>query len=267
MVPFPALVTDQRELAPKVFRLSLRPAVSVADAAPGQFFMVGVSDSDDPLLRRPLSFLSAADQDGKPSLTLIYEVRGRGTLLLSSYQPGRSVSLIGPLGHGFDLNPPPRRAILVGGGIGAVPLYSSAVALKAAGADVTFIYGARTGDLLFLASELAAICARNLVCTDDGCQGRKAFTTDLLEEELREPRADQVVLACGPRPMLRRTAELCREYRTPLQVSLEARMACGMGACLTCAVRGASGKNVRVCKEGPVFDAAGLNWEALDDQA
>ena len=90
MVPFSAQVISQMELAPKVFRLTLRPCVSVAGSAPGQFFMVGVSDTNEPLLRRPLSFLSAANApDGRPGLTLVYEVRGRGTQFLSSYQPGR----------------------------------------------------------------------------------------------------------------------------------------------------------------------------------
>ena len=268
MVPFPALVIDQQELAPKVFRLTLRPCVSVADSAPGQFFMVGVTDSLDPLLRRPLSFLRADDDfDGRPRLVLIYEVRGRGTMLLSSSLPGRSISLIGPLGRGFRLNDAPARAILVGGGIGAVPLYAAAARLQDAGGEVTFIYGARTGDSLVLSPEIAATGAENLICTDDGCQGEKAFTTELLERELDDEQADRLVLACGPRPMLKKVAALCRERHVLCQVSLEARMACGLGSCLTCIVRGATGQNLRVCKDGPVFDAAELDWEALDDQA
>ena len=269
MVPFSAMVIEQRELAPQVYRLALRPSVSVAHAAPGQFFMVGVSDTHDPLLRRPLSYLSAADgPDGMPSLVLIYEVRGRGTRLLSCLRPGRSVSLIGPLGRGFRLAPVPARAILVGGGIGAVPLYAPVAALKKIGADVTFIYGARTGEIIdFLAPDLAATGAGTKICTDDGCRGEKAFTTDLLERELADASADRVVLACGPRPMLKKVAAICRESKVPCQVSLEARMACGLGACLTCAVRGAAGPNLRVCHDGPVFDAAELDWEALDDQA
>ena len=269
--PFPAEVREQREVAAGVFRLWLRPYAAQTGVAPGRFYMVAVGRGLDPLLRRPLSFLSAEPAaDGAPGLTLLYEVRGRGTEMLAHLAPPHTLTLIGPLGRGFRLDAPPRRVILVGGGIGAVPLYAAAQALQRhpARPRVTFIYGARTGDLLVLAPELESSGHENLICTDDGCRGEKALTTDLLERELAaDPGTGVTVLACGPRPMLQRLASVCRDRGAACQVSLEARMACGMGACLTCVIRGASGRNLRVCKEGPVFDAEEVDWEALDGQA
>jgi dihydroorotate dehydrogenase electron transfer subunit len=106
------------------------------------------------------------------------------------------------------------------------------------------------------------------ICTDDGSKGKKAFTTDILKEKIVDAdKKNTMILSCGPRVMMKETARIAIEHGVGCLVSLEARMGCGLGACLTCVVKGTDGKNVRVCKEGPVFNSKDIDWEALDDNA
>jgi len=269
--PVSAEIWENKEIATGIYRLKLRPYGPAPRVAPGRFFMIGVGPGTDPLLRRPLSHLATSvNEDGIQLLEFLYEVRGRGTELLSLLQPPRIISYIGPLGNGWRRDGVPRRVILAGGGAGAVPLYAASKAL----AEITprpkieFIYGARTGRCLALASEIGVMVEDTVLCTEDGCRGEKGLVTDLLRRALTDADpARTLVLACGPRAMLAQVALLTKERGVACQVSLEARMACGMGACLTCSIRGADGHNVRVCKEGPVFDAAEVDWEALDECA
>jgi dihydroorotate dehydrogenase electron transfer subunit len=271
MDPRGALIVENREISADIFRLRLKTEGPDPAAAPGRFFMIGLNQGTDPLLRRPLSHLSAAvDGHGVRMIEFIYEVRGRGTWLLSKMKPPAAIDYIGPLGRGWDLDPVPKKVIMVAGGVGAVPLYAAAVSLARAEPrpELEFIYGARTGSGLVLEPEIGEIVAGSILCTEDGCRGEKGLATDFLKRSLNGRSAkDALILACGPRAMLKKVAGMAREQDVPCQVSLEARMACGMGACLTCSIKGAGGNNLRVCKDGPVFDARAVDWEALDDFA
>lgn len=251
-------ITSHEQVAQGVFRLRLAGNLS---ALPGQFVQVAVScnaslsasgtlpPSCDPLLRRPLSV-----QDCRPGeLALLYRVAGRGTAQLAGRKPGGSVDVLGPLGRGFPL-PAGRQAILVAGGIGAAPLFYLARTLHAEGKDVFFLFGARDQEGLYLAGELASVTAKLQLATEDGSAGYHGLVTDLLPPEQSYPAAP--VFACGPTAMLRTVATLCREARRECFVSLESRMACGVGACLGCVVetsRGGQREYARVCVEGPVF--------------
>jgi len=257
----------QEEVATGIFRLQLRPYGPVRHVEPGRFFMLGIGLGHDPLLRRPLSHLRTVTTDeGILAMEFLYEVRGRGTEILSRLRPPRILSFIGPLGRGWRLDPRPERVILVGGGLGMVPLYAAALALALRRTPAAeFIFGARTGRGLVLAQELRPLVKELTLCTEDGCVGEKGLATESLSRALdRGAGKPAQVLACGPRPMLKEVARLAAERGLPCQVSLEARMACGMGACLTCAVGGVAGHNLRVCKDGPVFAAEEIDWEALD---
>lgn len=253
-------VRSHEQVAPGVFLLRLAGSLT---ALPGQFVMVSVAAeqgcappaaspaSCDPLLRRPLSV-----HDCRPGeLALLYRVAGRGTALLAGRKPGDKVELLGPLGREFPL-PAGRRAVLVAGGIGVAPLFYLAKSLLAAGREVTCLLGAKEQAGLYREQELAALGAEVRLATDDGSAGCRGPVTGLLCRELKAGR--DPVYACGPDPMLQAVAQLCREAGRECYVSLEARMACGVGACLGCAVpvfQHGQEAYRRVCVEGPVFSA------------
>ena len=267
MDPISVEIRENREIATGIFRLRLLPSTPLEEVRPGSFFMVGLGEGNDPLLRRPLGHMGVVrTEEGAHLHEFLYEVRGRGTKMLSQLRPSAVISIIGPLGNGWKLEAIPGRVILAAGGMGVVPLYSAlkTLSVKPDGPELKFLFGARTGSGLVMSDEIGRMCPDAGVCTEDGCKGVHGLVTDLLGEALSEGAKDTAVLACGPRPMLRAIAKMTADFGVPCQVSLEARMGCGMGACLTCSIKGADGANVRVCREGPVFDAKDIDWEDLD---
>jgi dihydroorotate dehydrogenase electron transfer subunit len=232
--------------------------------APGQFVMLspgarGSGERDDPLLPRPMAVYRERRADGGAEVDVLYKVSGRGTALLGDARPGDRVRVVGPLGRGFPLPERGARALLVGGGTGIASLYELA-ARAAAGARVRVLLGARSADDLMGREDFAALSGVELrVATEDGSAGRRGLVTALLAEELAG--GDAVVYACGPTPMMRAAAELAAERRT--LVSLENPMACGFGVCLGCAAPLAGGGFALVCRDGPVFAAAAVDWEQL----
>ena len=237
-----ALLSNE-EIAEGIFDMRLRLDEPDLEVRCGQFAHVYVPGKT---LRRPISVCDASDG----VLRLVYQVKGEGTGIMSRMQPGGTVNVLLPLGNGFRVEKG-RRYCLIGGGIGTPPMLYTA---KQCDAPIA-ITGFRSSELVILQDELGAVCAETLLCTDDGSAGRKGFVTDLLREKLGE--VDEV-LACGPTPMLKAVAAVCREAGKPCRISLEERMACGIGACLVCAVRvRKNGEEVmqHVCKNGPVFNA------------
>ncbi len=226
------------------------PAVARA-ARPGQFVMLapGPAEPLDPFLNRPFSIHRVPDED---SLELLFAVVGRGTARLAAQPPGATLRLLGPLGRGFD--PPAEGPVwLLAGGLGIAPLRF--LGERLAGRPVRLLYGAGTAEALV---STAGLACRVELATDDGTAGRRGPATELLAAALAElpeaERARAYVAACGPEPMLAAAAGLCRRAGVRAEVSLEAHMACGTGACMGCA-RPIGGRPQRVCAEGPVFDA------------
>ncbi|MBE9487174.1 MAG: dihydroorotate dehydrogenase electron transfer subunit, partial [Chloroflexi bacterium] len=245
-------------------------------AKPGQFVMFRVQRSLPPLLRRPFGIFRAGfmmpDCDGmaeKEFIEILYKVVGSGTEIMQELHQGDRVELLGPLGRGFDPGDPHEEKILVGGGIGLVPLYMLAEKLIET-SQVRLLMGGRTRDDIIAVTEFERLGVETYVSTEDGSLGEEGLVTQVLQRKLdKYPKAS--VYACGPMPMIDAVQKICAERGTSLQVSLEALMACGVGACLGCVVKGAghSTENPRylcTCKQGPVFYAEELDWNRQEQQ-
>lgn len=255
-----AEIVSNKEVAPKTFLMGLRSREIAAGARPGQFVMLRVTSEADPLLRRPFSVFGTEDDR---NLLLLYRVIGQGTRIMAQMTPGGRVRLMGPLGRGFE---PPERgenALLVAGGIGLAPLVFLAHSLKER--RTMLLAGYRTARDIVSPERLDLRAIPMSVATEDGSAGYQGLVTELLERALQMP-GERIVYACGPMPMLKRVASMCLERGIACQVSLEASMACGLGACQGCAVQATpqtSRTYFQVCRDGPVFGAETLDWGVL----
>ncbi len=257
------VVTGNREIAPGVYDLRLQYHENEAPdvVLPGQF--VGVYSNDGArLLPRPISICGWDAQ--KRELRIVFRVVGKGTCEFSKLAAGDTVSVLGILGNGYDTEAMSgKRVLLMGGGIGAPPMLGLAKALQAEGkaASIVSVLGYRTDDL-FLKDEFDA-CGQVLVATDDGSAGFHGNVVDAVKDYLKEntDAGFDVICSCGPLPMLRGVKALAKELGAACYISLEERMACGVGACLGCVTKTkhvdahSHVKNARICTEGPVFDA------------
>ena len=259
---FSAQILSQVAIAPGFQLLSIHAPNTFVESTPGQFLMIrseGVM-----FLPRPISIHSVYKKSGRVVCELLYQVVGRGTARLSEMKKGDALLVHGPLGKGFDLNGLPEKVVLVGGGMGIAPLKYTAQTLKRLSPEKSVIcyQGSRCKSLLPDVSGLTEICSQLWLCTDDGSIGRKGFVTQLLAEDLGAYHdQDTAILACGPLGMIRSLNKLISGRRMQCQVSIEERMACGVGACLGCAIQAAKGGYFCACKDGPVFNLEEL---ALD---
>ena len=236
-------VARNEEIARGTFVLELEGDISRVQV-PGQFVNVRIPGF---YLRRPFSVCAA--QDGV--LTLIYKILGEGTAAMPDIAVGTELNVLTGLGNGFDLQADTKRPLLVGGGVGVVPLYWLAAELVESGRPPEVILGFNSAAEIFLAEEIAELGARVLITTVDGSWGIRGFVTDALGEV-----SGDYFYACGPTPMLK---ALTAATALPGEVSTEERMACGFGACAGCAVFTTRGV-LRSCKEGPVFTREELGW-------
>lgn len=232
------------------------PAIA-KNARPGEFVNIRITDTLDPLLRRPLSIHAVKGQ----TIEVLYEVVGRSTQVLSKKKAGESLDIIGSLGNGFNYQEPRAKSqgsILVGGGMGVAPLVF--LAKKIGGRRATVLIGAKTKNHIHCEKEFKELGCEVKVSTDDGSKGFKGRITGLLKNLLLTTDYRlSAIYACGPRPMLKEIALISKEKNIPAQISLEEHMACGIGACLGCVVNTKDGYK-RVCKDGPVFEAKEIIW-------
>jgi len=311
-------IVDHRRITPEFYVLKIQAPEIARTARPGQFIMVRLDDLYDPLLRRPFSFSRILPPRKKPGsglaeggFEICYQVVGRGTARMTRLRRGEKVDVLGPLGRGFWREEGRERLILIGGGIGIAPLIPWAEELKgksggakggARESRIEILLGGKNADRLLGIREIKKMGLEPQVATEDGSIGLPGTATDLLERELLSQDQEATILyACGPLPMLARVAQIAEQFDVPCQVLLESRMACGVGACLGCAVKiRAEGKEEeghpssppknlcgsgedpetilreemagrisaapffrygRVCKEGPVFRAQEILWE------
>ena len=223
---------------------------------PGQF--VHVKCGDSLLLRRPISVCSCMEEEPEDTLAIVFEVRGEGTQWLANRPVGHSVDVMGLLGNGFAMKPE-GRYLLVGGGIGVPPIRGCA---QYTAKKSTAIVGFRSKEKAILLDHLEEECAKVMVATDDGSLGYHGFVDALVRQVLEKDKDFTAVLACGPKLMLRSVWNVAKEFGVPCQVSMEERMACGVGACLGCATPMADGTMKHVCKDGPIFAAEEVDWNA-----
>jgi dihydroorotate dehydrogenase electron transfer subunit len=252
---------SQESLSRRYYRLVFE-APAIANAAmPGQFIHMRCAGGWDPFLRRPISLHDADPDSG--TITLLIGEFGYGTSLLRQLSVGTQVDALGPLGGAWQPLPESRTCILLGGGVGIPPLHFLAKRLptmtSTPAARVIAVIGARIQEDVLCEAEFAACGAEVRAATDDGSYGFHGTAVDLLSELLEKESVDQV-FTCGPTPMMRGVAAVTAAHDIPCQASLEERMACGLGACISCVVEvRADGTGPveyqRVCTEGPVFAA------------
>lgn len=256
----PFTVVENRRLNPRFVRLTLQAAACLQPAEAGQFVQVRVPSSLHSYLRVPISLHEIDAAQGRIAL-LVQEV-GEGSRYLASRRAGDRLDVLYPLGTGFRRPASPSASLLlVGGGCGLAPLYGLLKQLKQSDAPhngrIAFLTGARTAADLLLQDELAALGAEVYACTEDGSSGEKGLVT--VHPVLQACDFDQVY-TCGPTPMMKAVAAVAKAHRVPCQVSLENKMACGIGACLCCVTPDKDQHHRCVCTEGPVFDADVLGW-------
>jgi dihydroorotate dehydrogenase electron transfer subunit len=260
-------VIKRNQLATGVISLILN-APELADATrPGQYLMAIPPSSE-----AAATALAIYEAEGKRA-SILFFVTGKRTRELAELHPGDGLDVVGPLGNGFDLSSGAHDVAIVAGGVGIASVLLCAQALVNAGARVRLFYGARTAELLVDAQRFADAGCELVLATDDGTLGFRGFITDALARA-RKP---ELILACGPSPMLRAVGRIADEFGVRAQLALEETFACGVGACWGCVVPivatsaqapsfppaelgGSDVVYARICKEGPVFWSDELRW-------
>lgn len=227
------IIYENKEISPKIYELTLDGDFQ---GEPGQFYMLRGWNGLDPFLPRPISICDL--EEGR--LKLLYEVRGRGTHIISKLKKGDKLSLLGPLGNSFNLEEE-RRVALISGGVGIAPMLYLAKSLNAQ----VDIYSGFRKEAYFL-DNFKAYTNNIFFSTEDGSSGHKGFITEIFN-----PLDYDLVYTCGPTPMMNAVMDICKD-KVPVYVSMESNMACGIGACLGCSIETTNGMK-RVCKEGPIF--------------
>ena len=271
MPPLPKMIQGKfkilsnKKVGLDYFKMAICAPQIARKATPGQFVHLRCLNSTEPLLRRPFSFHKLNHNN----FEILYKVKGLGTNLLAKKLKGDKIDVLGPLGNGFNLQLRTYnlQLILVAGGMGVAPLLALAERL-AERKKIVVLLGAKTKDSILCARDFSKLGAKVQIATDDGSRGYKSLVTDLLKKVLKLATSDTLtgtgkrqatIYACGPKPMLEEIAHITFRNRIFAQGSLEQNMACGVGACLGCAIKTKAGYK-RVCKDGPVFNLREIKW-------
>lgn len=252
-----AKLLKKEELKTGIFKFSVQADEITQISKPGNFIEIRVNNDIEPFLRRPISIYNIKREDG--ILEFIFQVKGKGTKILSEKREGELIDIVGPLGYGTFKYSSFQNLAIIGGGIGVFPLYELAKCANKENKNINTYLGFRNKDLVVLEDEFKQVSNNLIITTDDGSYSQKGFAIDFLKKDIKEGKIDSIY-ACGPLPMLKAIKELAIEKNIPCQISLEEKMACGLGACLGCAVKTAkspkeSPEYWHVCKAGPVFQA------------
>jgi dihydroorotate dehydrogenase electron transfer subunit len=271
-------VIENVQLARDTYRIRFECADMARRIVPGQFLMMRLASVNDPLLGRPLALYDTIrDTAGKPrAIDIVYLVLGKMTSRLARCAEGDELDVWGPLGNGFSPIATDH-LIMVAGGIGQTPFYALGQEYlgqrrygnpprdTARAKKVTLCYGVRTAELLAGVPDFRAAGIDVHLSSDDGTIGHHGLVTELLQKVLHETRdEDRLVVCCGPEPMMHAVAQRCQANETRCLVSLETPMACGIGICFSCVTKvrqpDGSWDWKRTCVEGPIFDAAKIEW-------
>lgn len=248
------IIERKTAIASNIYSFTISCPEAAEIASPGQFVHIRANGFT---LRRPISICGIDKKKG--NLRIVFEIRGDGTNEISRLNEGDLIDMLAPLGHGFTVDPSFNRVILIGGGIGTPPMLPLAVEY---GERAAVISGFRNASAVILQDDFAKTGAQTILCTDDGSAGIHGFVTAPLEELVMSENID-AVYACGPAPMLKNISRICAENGIYCEISLEERMACGIGACLGCACKTKRNDEeyfAHVCKDGPVFKAEEVIW-------
>lgn len=251
-----APVVENKAVAPGVYKLRLEAPAVAKSAKPGQFLMLRVGKTLDPLLRRPFSIHAVHDAR---TIDVLYRVIGKGTNLLAAIRGGEDLDIVGPLGRGFSWSER-THSLVVAGGMGIAPLFFLAqfIIQKGAQSRTTVLIGARDETQVLCVEALRGMGFRVQIATEDGSRGKKGLVTGLITRKIID--SMPVLYGCGPYPMLRALAGVAGQEDLSGQVSLESVMACGVGACQGCVAERPDGSLARVCQEGPVFEVKEVTW-------
>ena len=250
-----------KKISSACYKIGLTCSENYSMAKPGQFIMLRVAGQTDPLLRRPFSIHQLIISKGKiQGIEVLYKVVGKGTGILAQQPAGKMVDILGPLGTGFIIPRQTGNLHVVAGGIGVAPMVFLASELHRRNFDFSksrVFIGGRSKEDLLCRDDFVQLGIKVDTTTDDGSAGDQCLVTHPLETAVDDQRPDLIV-ACGPMAMLSCVIGIAEKHHIPCQVSIETMMACGMGACLGCAVEGRheTERYLHVCLDGPVFDAA-----------
>ncbi len=243
-------VIENRELCQNIFEIVVEGQEIAREAKPGQFLHIKTNKGIDPLLRRPVS-ISRVIRD-KGYISLVYQVLGRGTKEMAAFKSGEEIDIMGPFGNGYPLFPGKKCAV-VGGGMGVAPLLELAWNIN----DCDAYLGFRCST--FKLDEYKEACKELHIASEDGSIGSKGYVTELLKNIDKY----EIIYTCGPKAMMKKVKELCESKAVQCFVSIEERMACGIGACLVCACKikeGDSWHYKKACTDGPVFEAGEVDF-------
>lgn len=248
-----ATIVNHEEITSGIWKMELAASEIARTAGPGQFIMLYPPDKRN-LLARPISLSAISEK----SVTIVYRIAGKGTKQFSQLQKNDRIRIMGPLGNGFTLPDQATKSIVVGGGLGIPPLLELS---KRLGGNTEVLLGYQ--DIPFMAEDFHRLGINVHIASQSGNYGLHGTVCDLLEKF--NPSAGQV-FACGPRQMLKSVSAWAKEHSIPIQVSMEERMACGIGACLGCGVKiqkpgEPDWKYLRACKDGPVFSGEEVVWD------
>lgn len=244
-------IIKNEKITDDIKRLIFEEPSLVKAARAGQFVNIRVDDNYDPLLRRPFG-INFIDEE-KGFVVVLYQIKGRGTEVLSKKNPGEYIDVLGPLGNGFMVDIRDSKVAVVGGGMGIAPLLELCRVLKSKDNEVITFLGFK--DVPLLCDEFQDYSDHLMLSTESGTCGYKGFVTEILESHLFSNKVD-LIYACGPKPMLKKVSEISQKFGIRCQVSMEEKMGCGIGACLVCACKIKKEKDFdykRVCVDGPVF--------------
>ncbi len=246
------------------FKMGLDCSKDFSDAMPGQFVTIHTMNHLDPLLRRPFSIHQLIMENSSfKGIEILYKVVGKYTEKFSSMKPGDHINLLGPLGNSFRVPGNMKRIFMVAGGIGVAPMVFLATHLKEKWTNplsLQMFLGGRSKHDLLCQDDFLNLGINIEISTDDGSAGQKGLVTRLLEDAVSANPPD-LICACGPMPMLKAVVDIAKTNNIDCQISIETIMACGMGACLGCAVEGkdTSDHYRHVCIDGPVFDGGQID--------
>ena len=250
-------VVDKKEIAPKVFRITIKAPVIAQKRKPGQFVLLRINETGE---RIPLTIADANAETG--TLDIIFQEVGKTTMQLAKMKIGEFIlNVAGPLGKPTEIHKY-GTVVAIGGGVGIAPLYPVAKAFKEAGNKVISIIGARTKELLILENEMRKISDELIVTTDDGSYVQKGFVTDILKKLIDDKVTIDFVITIGPAVMMKAVSNLTKTYKIKTMVSLNSIMIDGTGMCGGCRVS-IGGETKFVCVDGPEFDGHLVDFDEL----